>query len=104
MKNNLQRQKDGQYNQMKDKTKGQLIKELAEMRQRIIEQEAERKRVKKMLRLHTRELSTLNKLARSLSSSLGLSEVMKTGRSTSTPAICLAKRRSSTSAKAACAL
>ena len=79
MKNNLQRQKDGQYNQMKDKTKGQLIKELAEMRQRIIEQEAERKRVKKMLRLHTRELSTLNKLARSLSSSLGLSEVMKTG-------------------------
>jgi len=79
MKNNLQRQKNEQYNQMKDKTKGQLIKELAEMRQRIIEQEAERKRVKKVLRLHMRELSTLNKLARSLSGSLGLSEVMKTG-------------------------
>lgn len=64
---------------MKDKTKEKLIKELAEMRQRIIELEAERKHAEQALRLHVKRLSTLNRLARSLSESSGLSTVAETG-------------------------
>lgn len=79
MKSSFQGQQAEKYNHMKDRTKGQLIKELSEVHQRIIELEAERKQAEEVLRLHMRELSTLNRLARSLSGSLGLSTMMEAG-------------------------
>ena len=79
MKSNSKGQQPEKYNGKKDKTKGQLTQELSEMRQLIIELETGRRQAEKALRLHMRELSTLNRLARSLGKSLELSAVVKSG-------------------------
>ena len=62
-----------------DKTKEQLVNELAQMRQRVAESEAsetEHKRAEEDIRQRNRELAALNAIATVVSQSLNLDEIL----------------------------
>jgi len=65
--------------QIKDKTKGQLINELVEMQQKISRLDAERNQAEKALGFHVRGLSSINKLAGLLNELSEPGAVAKTG-------------------------